>query len=302
MEDKKTWLRKRINKFRMQRQQKLCRTDLKKAVEKIYNAGFKKPLDLQNPITINEKLQYLKLNQYYNNPLITICVDKYKVKEYLEKKGLGHIVAKLYAVYDVPEQIEWNKLPKQFVIKCNHGCSYNIICEDKNRLNRNYICKVLKKWLKEDFWTLFAEPQYKFVEKKIIVEEYLGRDIHTYKFYCFNGIPKICYVSSNGEHGEYDRYYDFFDMSWRHLDVVLNGHEHYPGTLEKPAGFDEMRNLAEQFSQNFPFVRVDFYDIEGKIYLSEFTFIPTGGYMHLEPEGTAEEWGSWLNIDDGAVY
>ena len=187
-------------------------------------------------------------------------------------------------------------------MKCNHGCGYNIICPDKEKLDKKYAEKLLKKWLEEDFWTLFAEPQYKFIEKKIIVEEYLGQDIHTYKFYCFNGIPKVGYMSSNGENGEYDKYYDFFDMVWNHLDVVLNGHEHYPGVLDKPEGFEEMKQLAEKLSHDIPFVRIDLYDIEGKIYLSEFTFVPTGGYMKLEPEGTSEEWGSWLNIEEGDAH
>lgn len=295
--DKRTWLQKKISRMRLQRQQKLSRKDLKQAVINIYNAGFPKPLDLENPVTVNEKLQYLKLNQYYNNSLVTTCVDKYRVKEYLEEKGFPELVVRLYGVYDAPEEIEWEKLPKQFVIKCNHGCSYNLICPDKDKLDRKYAVKMLKRWMKEDFWTLFAEPQYRFVEKKILIEEYLGEDIHTYKFYCFHGVPKICYVSSNGDGpDEYDRYYDFFDMDWNHLDVVLNGHEHYPGKLEKPGGFEKMRHLAEELSGDVPFVRVDLYDIEGKIYLSEFTFVPTGGYMKLEPEGTAEEWGSWMHV------
>lgn len=292
----KTWLQKKRSQYRMHQQQKLCRQDIREAVIKIYNGGFAKPLDLEHPVTVNEKLQYLKLNQYYNNPLVTTCVDKYLVKDYLKKKGLSHIVAKLYGVYETPDQIEWEKLPNQFVIKCNHGCGYNIICENKNHLDTEDAKSKLKQWLSEDFWTYFAEPQYRFIEKKIIVEEYLGKDIHTYKFYCFHGVPKVCYVSSNGEHGEYDKYYDFFDMDWRHLPVVLNEHEHYPGTLKQPEGFKEMKQLAEALSADIPFVRVDLYNIEGKIYLSEFTFVPTGGYMKLEPEGTAEEWGSWLTV------
>lgn len=294
--EQKTWLQKKISRYRMHQQQKLCRQDIRAAVIKIYNGGFEKPLDLENPVTINEKLQYLKLHQYYNNPLVTTCVDKYLVKEYLKEKGLSYIVAKLYGVYDKPEQIEWERLPDQFVIKCNHGCGYNIICSDKKSLDKEEAINKLNQWLSEDFWTYFAEPQYRFIEKKIIIEEYLGQDIHTYKFYCFNGIPKVCYMSSNGEHGEYDKYYDFFDMDWNHLPVVLNEHEHYPGTLPKPEGFEKMKHLAEKLSVDIPFVRVDLYNIEGKIYLSEFTFVPTGGYMKLEPKGTAEEWGRWLTI------
>jgi len=294
--NQKSLLRKISSRLRSIKKRNLCRKDIKEATLRLYNAAYGKPLDLENPVTINEKLQYLKLNQYYNNPLVTTCVDKYLVKDYLKQKGYGDLTAKLYAVYDSPEQIEWDKLPNQFVIKCNHGCGYNIICENKDKLDKEEAVKKLKKWLSQDFWTFFAEAQYRFIKKKILVEEYLGKDIHTYKFYCFNGIPKICYVSTNGEHGEYDKYYDFFDMDWNHLDIIINQHEHYPHGIAKPEGFEEMKDLAVEFCKDFPFVRVDLYNIDGKIYLSEFTFVPTGGYMKLEPDGTDLEWGSWVDI------
>lgn len=276
----------------------MCRLNIKKAVIECYNAGFSKPLDLTNPITINEKLQYLKLNQYYNNPVVTRCVDKYRVKEYLKEIGYPELAAKLYGVYDKPQEINWDVLPDQFMIKCNHGGGYNIICRDKNKLDKKETSRQLKKWLHEDYWAVYAEPQYKYVEKKILIEEYLGDDIHTYKFYCFNGTPKVCYMSSNGEDGEYDKYYDYFDMNWNRLDTYLKGHDHYPGEIAVPANFDRMKQIATDLCKDFTFVRIDLYNIDGKIYLSEFTFVPTGGYMHLKPEGTDLEWGEWLHLEN----
>ena len=280
--------------FRRWKRKCVCKWDIRKAVVQCYNAGFSEPLDLENPTTINEKLQYLKLNQYYNNPLITMCVDKYRVKEYLKQIGYPELAAKLYGVYEKADDINWDELPNQFVIKCNHGGGYNIICNDKNSLNKKIVIKQLKKWMREEYWAVYAEPQYKYVEKRILIEEFLGENIHTYKFYCFNGVPKVCYISSNGKNGEYDMYYDYFDMDWTRLNIYLKGHDHYPGVLAKPERFEDMKRIAEELCKKFPFVRIDLYNINGKIYLSEFTFIPTGGYMHLKPDGTDLEWGNWL--------
>lgn len=275
----------------------LCRINITKAVTECYNSGFSKPLDLENTVTINEKLQYLKLNQYYNNPIVTTCIDKYQVKEYLKEIGFGNLAAKLYGVYDRPEDIDWESLPDQFVVKCNHGCGLNILCPDKKKFDRKSAIKQLKKWMRLDYWTYFAEPQYKYIKKKILIEEYLGDNIHTYKFYCFNEVPKICYVSSNGENGEYDKYYDYFDMEWNRQETYLMGHDHLPGDIEKPDNFGEMKSIATQLCKGFPFVRIDLYSINGKVYFSEYTFIPTGGYMHLAPEGTDVEWGKWLCLE-----
>jgi hypothetical protein len=271
-----------------------CRSNIESAVKQIYSTIFKKPLDLNNPITINEKLQWLKLNTYYNNPIITQCVDKYKVKEYLKNKGFDDLVVELYGVYDNAKDIIWDILPEKFVIKCNHGCGYNILCENKDKLDIKNVEKQLNNWLKEDYWTLYAEPQYKYIDKKIIIEQYLGDNINTYKFYCFNGKPKILYISSRGDNIEFDKYIDYFNMDFIHLNIQLEGHEHFPGEILCPSLFSSMKKYASKLSEGFPFVRIDLYEIEGKIFLSEFTFIPTGGYMHLSPDGTDSEWGNWL--------
>ena len=262
---------------------------------KIYEGNFGKPINWNNPTDINEKIQCLKLGEYYNNPLVTQCVDKYRVKEYVSKfKDIK--CAKLYGVYDSPEEIRWTELPDEFVIKCNHGCGYNILCKNKEEFDIENAKKKLRQWLKESYWKEFCETQYRFVEKKIIIEEYLGDDVLTYKFYCFNGIPKVLYVSSNGENGEKDKYIDYYDMDWNHIDVRLKPHPNAPFSVEKPDGFNKLIEAAEKLSRDFKFVRVDLYYINGEIYISEFTFIPTGGFMILTPEGISKEWGSWLKI------
>ena len=225
-------------------------------------------------------------------------MDKYRIREYLTQKGHAELLPQLYAVCERPEDIPWDSLPERFVLKCNHGSGYNILCRNKSALDRKDCESRLKKWLKEDYWKRFAEMQYRDIPKRIIAEEYLGDDIHTYKFYCFNGMPRVLYISSNGENGEYDKYYDYFDMDWKHMNLRLHGHENRPDhdAIPCPESFERMKALAAELSADFPFVRVDLYDINGRIYISELTFVPTGGIMVLDPPSTDMEWGGWLSL------
>lgn len=269
----------------------------KKAVEIVYN-NKERRIDWNNPKNINEKLQCLKVGKYYNNSVITQCVDKVTVKDYVKNKGIKCRCAETYQVCNKPDEINWEKLPEKFVIKCNHGCGYNIICNNKDSVDKQEVIGILNEWLKEDFWINYCEPQYKFIAKKILIEENLGENIKTYKFYCFNGVPRILYVSSNGEGGndEKDLYLDYFDMDFKWLDITLGEHLHLGNKVVRPENWEELKIMAAEFAREFPFVRVDLYDVEGDIYLSELTFMPTGGYMELKPEKTLEEWGSWLEI------
>lgn len=265
----------------------------------MYLYNFHRILDLKNPSDLNEKLQYLKLKTYYNNPTITQCVDKYLVRDYLVEKGFSDILPQLLGGgYKNAEDIRthWDEYPSKFVIKCNHGCGYNILVTDKEKANLNEIIQSLNQWIHEDFWKIYCEPQYRFVPKRIIVEEYLADDIQTYKFYCFNGKPEVAYVSSNGENGEKDLYLDYFDMEWNWLPITLFGHEHDKREIKKPCSFEQMKKLAERMSADFPFVRVDLYDVNGRIFFSELTFIPTGGNMKLSPDSVIKEWGNKLKL------
>lgn len=266
------------------------------ATKRTYKHAMKKKLDLKNPRTINEKLQFLKLNNYYNNSIVSMCADKYAIREYLTNKGMTELLPQLYGVYDSPGDIEWEKLPSSFVIKCNHGCGYNILCPDSSVIDQGNTEKVLSHWMKEDYWKYFGEFHYSLIKKKIIVEEYLGDDIATYKFYCFNGMPRLLYVSFNGENGEKDKYVTYYDLDLKMLPYRLLPHEIKPINISRPKNFDSMIDYAKKLSEDFPFVRVDLYNVEGKIYISELTFLPTGGYMHLEPEGSDIEWGEWLEL------
>lgn len=251
-------------------------------------------LDWRKPQDINAKINWLKVNSYYNNPVVTDCIDKYKIREWLERKGFRDICPTLYGVYDSAEELDWDSFPQQFVVKCNHSCGANLIVRDKTKLDCREAEKTLNRWMKEDYWRE-GEVQYRFIRKKIIVEEYLGdgEDLKSYKFFCFHGKPKVLYLAM-----EEDRYIDYYDMDFRHLPYSLPGHEHYLKKLHKPETFEEMASLAGRLSREFPFVRVDLYDAKGKIYVSELTFVPTGGYMKIDPPSVLVQWGAWIDLDE----
>lgn len=221
---------------------------------------------------------------------MTSCIDKYKLREYLTSKGLPELCPRLYGVYSNAMDIRWGDFPDQYVVKCNHGCGMNIIVKKKRDLDTGAATCQLNAWLKEDYWKK-GEFQYRFIEKKIIAEEYLGdgEDLKSFKFYCFNGIPKVAYLSMNE-----DYYLDYYDMDFQKLPYILQGHESYPKKFDKPSTWDAMVEISKRLSEDFPFVRVDLYDARERIFISELTFIPTGGYMKIEPPETMKDWGTWL--------
>ena len=158
-----------------------------------FRRTFGRPLDLRTPRTLNEKLMWLKLRRYGSDPLVTRCADKYAVRDYVESCGCGDILNELYGAWDRPRDIPWDALPHAFVLKCNHGCGYNILCPDKSTLDREAAVRTLNKWLRHDFWRDFAELQYRPIPKKIVCERFLGHgdDLPDYKIYCFHGLSLI---------------------------------------------------------------------------------------------------------------
>lgn len=272
----------------------------------LYRSCFEKKLNLKSPQTFNEKIQWLKLNVYNNNELITRCVDKYAVREYVTEKGYASLLPQLYKVCQSEQEITkelWESLPDSFVMKCTHGCGANILCYSKKDSNIEVCKEFLGKCLSTDYWKKFAEIQYKGLKRnkrKIIIEQNLGSDIKTIKFYCFYGEPKLCYMSSNGDTiEEKDKYVDFFDLTWKRLEIKFYGHTNYPGELLKPTRLGDMLDVCRKLSEDFPFVRVDlYYDfIHDEIYFSELTFVPTGGFMKIEPVEMLDKMGSWLSLE-----
>lgn len=244
-----------------------------------YFIKFKKKLNLTNPRNFNEKIQWLKFNEL-NNHIYTLCADKYRVREYVAAKGCSEILNELYGVYDSAESIDYAALPEKFALKCNHGAGYNIICDDKSSLDIEKTNRQLDRWLKQDFSSLFIEPQYKKIERKILCEKFIenerGGFPDDYKFYCFNGKPYAVMVCVGREKGTPKFYY--FDMNWQPLPfedtIELINENQYP---QKPEGFDKMKEYAQKLAVDFKFVRADFYLLNSKVIFGELTFTPSAG-------------------------
>ena len=242
----------------------------------------KQRLHLKKPRNMDEKIMWLKLNTYRDNPLVTKCADKYLVREYIKECGFEGILNELYYVWNKPEEIKWEDLPDSFVIKCNHGCGFNLLCPDKATMDKDAVLRQIRLWYNDEFWQLLAELQYKKIPKKIICEKYLGDDLPDYKIYCFNGVPLYILVcvgrysnTSNGTLNKNKPKFLFFDTEWKLCPLNRDSQNCTPDEIvAKPEGFEEMLAIAEKLSQPFPFVRVDLYNQNGRIYFGELTFTP----------------------------
>lgn len=260
-----------------------------------YKIVLNKKLDLKNPKTFNEKLQWYKLNYFPYNPLVIQCTDKYLVREYVEKKGLGKYLTNLLGVWNNAKEIDWDKLPDKFMLKCNHGCAYNILCSNKKDLDKKNVTKQLNKWLKEDFGAFNIEIHYSKIKKhKIICEEYLGEVITDYKFYCFNGVPEFFYVSNDLIHDRQAQI-GFFNIDGSKLPLVREDYKNI-NEIVLPEFYDEMLEAAKVLCSDFQFVRVDFFIANNRFYFAELTFTPSAAMMPLNPEEYDYKWGELLDI------
>ncbi len=245
-----------------------------------------KKLDLENPVTFNEKLQWLKL--YNRNPMYTTMVDKYEAKKYVANIISDEHIIPTLGIYDSVEDIDFDSLPNQFVLKCTHDSGGIVICQDKTQLNRKEAIKKLRKGLKSNFYWTNREWPYKNVTPRIIAEKYMTNgdgELRDYKFFCFDGVPRVMFIASDRFSKEEETKFDFFDMEFNHLPF-RNGHPNATKPIERPAEFDEMRMLASKLSKGIPQVRVDFYDVNGQIYFGEMTFFHWSGFVKFDPE----EW------------
>lgn len=254
-----------------------------------------KKLNLRNPKTFNEKIQWCKLNYYPRSKGVVTCADKYAVRKYIKKKGYEQTLTPLLGAWNNANEIEWDKLPKQFVLKCNHGCAYNIIVSDKEKADRKKIVNQLNAWLKEDFGAFNIEIHYsKIKHRKIICEKFLGENITDYKFFCFNGVPKYIYVSSDLIHDRQAQI-GFFYLDGTKMPLTRDDYTDIP-EVTFPDFFPEMLDMAEDLSKEFPFVRVDFFLANNTYYFAELTFTPGAGMMPFNPEKYDMEWGKMLDI------
>ncbi|MBQ5592702.1 MAG: glycosyl transferase [Clostridia bacterium] len=253
-------------------------------LKKLYKQRTGKKLNLRNPKTFNEKQNWLKL--YDRRPEYTVMVDKYKAREYIAEKIGEEYLVPLLGVWDSPDEIDFDALPNEFVLKCNHDNGV-IICRDKSRLDIEKTKEELRYRLSRDYYKKLREWPYKKIKRKIVCEKYISEidsDCLTdYKFHCFNGIPQYMYVVTTQNN---ETYLDYFDMSYKPLPIIHSVHPRSPENsfFSKPDNYEEMKNIAAKLSEGLPYVRVDLYNLSGKIYFGETTFFPTGGFAELFPE------------------
>jgi hypothetical protein len=258
-------------------------------------------INWKNPKTFNEKLQWLKM--YYHKPIFTIMADKYAVKQYISEKIGNEYVIPLLGVWDNPEDIEFENLPNQFVLKCNHTSGVGlIICKNKQALNINETIKELKKGLNDNYYLHNREWPYKDIPRKIIAEEYKedesGYELKDYKLYCFNGEPKFCQVDFGKGEGKtrQDFKRNIYDMEWNFLDIQYNHPNAPERNISKPLQFERMKEFARILSKGEPFLRVDFYNIGNQIFFSEITFYPVAGFGWLLPSKTQYDFGKMITL------
>lgn len=268
------------------------------ASKRLYKKKFDRKLDLENPQFFNEKLMWLKLNIYSNNSLVTKCADKYRVREYVKECGYGDILNDLLGVWDSVDDIDWEALPNKFALKCNHGAGYNIICDDKRKIDIKDTKYKLKKWMKEDYWKLSAEMHYKYIPKKIICEKYIGSLKGSlpedYKVFCFNGDPIFIGKYIDRDKNNFSRFQrGLFNFNWEPLNNLVE-HNIDMDNFTKPGTLDQMYAIAKDLCKPFPFVRIDFYESDGKVIFGEFTFTPVACLATYFHEQASKELGKLL--------
>lgn len=269
--------------------------EIRFCLKKIFRKHLGYRLNLDNPKTFNEKLQWLKL--YYRNPLMTICADKVAVREYIAQKIGEQYLIPCLGVWDNPDDIEFDKLPNKFVLKVNWGSGQNIIVRDKAKLDINDARKKLAEWIKpiRNHYFNFFEWCYKDIKPKIIAEQYIEQmdgNLLDYKIMCYNGVAKNLLICS-------DRYsglkISWFDLNWNRLPFARK----YPQSSKKfkcPPVFNQMIDISNTLASEFPFVRVDFFYMDDKLYIGELTFYPGAGLEKFKPHKWDKKLGDLLTL------
>lgn len=265
-----------------------------------YFLGMKKILNLKTPLTFNEKIQWMKL--YDRNPLYTTLVDKATVKDYIvEVMGNDDIIIPTIGIWDRFDDINFEKLPDSFVLKTTHDSGGVIVCPEKLKLDIEAARKKLEKSLAHNYYLEHREWPYKHVRPRIIAEKYLvdesGTELKDYKFFCFNGEPKMLFIATDRP---FDTRFDFFDIDFNHLPFT-QGHPHAIKPIEKPRNFEKMIEIARQLSKGLNQVRVDLYNVDGKIYFGELTFAHFSGNVPFKPAIWDRTIGDWWTLPEKTV-
>ena len=263
-----------------------------------YKIKLGKNLNLENPETFNEKLQWLKL--YDRRPEYTMMVDKFEVKKYVSDIIGEEYVIPTLGVYNSFEEINFDALPNKFVLKCTHDSGGIVICKDKSSFNKKKVKSKLEKCLKHNFYWGFREWPYKNVKPRIIAEVYMSdtkqSGLIDYKFFCFDGEIKSMYIATERFNSTDETKFDFYDADFNHLPFT-NGHPNANIMPSRPDNFELMKDIASKLSRNIPHVRVDFYEVDGKVYFGEMTFFHWSGLKPFVPEEWDMTFGSWIELN-----
>ena len=263
------------------KRKKLSEAECKNEISRLYRQRFGRDINWQCPNTYTEKMQWMKL--YDRNPLKSVLTDKYLVRDWITQKIGGEYLIGLLGVWDSFDEIDFSRLPDRFVLKTNHGSGTNVIVRDKCSLDIKNTKRKFKDWLDTDFGYKSLELHYSGITPRIIAEEYIETELgelQDYKFLCFDGQPCFCWVDM-GRYSNHTR--NVYNLNWELQPWNQETYSHYEKPIEKPKNFEKMIEIARVLAQGFSHVRVDLYNVNGKIYFGEMTFTNGGGFDRIFP-------------------
>jgi hypothetical protein len=257
-------------------------------------SGGKLP-NIEDPTLFSEKMQWLKLN--YRDKTMPIAADKFKVRKLVINKGYEHTLNELVAVFENVNDIDIEKLPNQFVLKASHGSGWNLIVNDKNKINWFWWKKILKSWLKHNIFWNGREWVYKGIKPRLVCEKFLKDKsgyLIDYKFHCFNGKP--IFIQANNGRGKKQHAQNFYDLDWNFMPFGKDLIPLKEVIIPKPSELENMIKMAKDYAKDYPYVRVDFYEVNKKIIFGELTFFPASGMPDFKPKKYDKVWGNLLTL------
>ncbi len=291
--------------FRLQNQRQVKNLSPQRyaaVLAQIYQRRMGRPLDFNHLTTFTEKMQWLKL--YDSTLLKSRLTDKYLVRRWVADKIGQEYLIPLLGVWNDFDDIDFNELPDQFVLKCNHGSGMNVIVRDKKTFDKQRAREKINAWLDTDFATMLLELHYTRIKRKIIAEKYIENmsdGVIDYKFHCFNGTPEFLQVIGDRDYAKHTRHQKFCDLDYNDIGAMFDDYPLFPYYVPKPAEFEKMKSFAKILSEGFSYVRVDFYEIDGKLLFGEMTFTSDAGYFPYKKTWTYEkdaEVGSLLTLPE----
>ena len=286
----------KIGSFKLSFKKNTDEKDFPQMLKKWYKKRTGRELNLENPQTFNEKIQWLKL--YDNSPLKTKLADKYLVRDWIKQEIGEEYLIPLLGVWNSFDEIDFDKLPEQFVLKANHGCAWNIIVKDKSKFDKAKAKKKFDKWMRRNYaYKAGLELQYKDIPPKIIAEKYIvdsKGELNDYKTLCFNGEPKFIWIDCGRLK---NRTENIYDTNWN-LQPFLMTYPNSKDPIPAPENLPKMIELAKKLCQNFALVRVDFYNVDGKIYFGEMTFTSASGVDKFIPGEYDLKLGQMLTLPE----